>query len=506
MRKDALMDQLAYGSGRESRIGVIDVGSNSIRLVVYDALKRVPLPLYNEKAFCSLGKGLSQTNRLNPEGVKMARKAIARLLAAAKLNRVTELHIIATAAIRDADDGKAFVKEIERTHHIKIDVISGKKEAKYAALGIVSGHYQPKGLVADLGGGSLELTLLEEQDILHHSSQPIGSLQLLDRGKGKPALMQDLMEQYLNQIDWLAELAGKQTKQLYAVGGSFRAIAKSHRIETDYPLELLHNYTVKTKELLPYLEELIEADEARLEKLPISIKRRQQIPVAARLLKELLSRSNAKRVIFSTSGIREGLLFSQLSPYIRQEDPLLASCDMLRNNQMGQARYARELFEWMSPLFRDESDDERRVRMAACMLNHQALTIQSANRPAWAYHHILHSSIRGMEHEERVMLAASVYHRYRSIMKDSFGSYQLLDAYQASWARLVGTAMRLAYTLSGGSPGNLPQTQLRLEKDRPQLRLSPPLKPLQGETLDKRKEVLSESYLQFVRSQLKRVA
>ncbi len=499
MQHDPLLDQLAFGGQRDSRVGVIDIGSNSVRLVIYDGMKRVPLPLYNEKAFCTLGKGINSTNRLNPEGVKMARQAIARLLATARLNKVAELHVIATAAVRDADDGKAFVKELERSHKINIDIISGKREAKYAAMGIASSHHNAQGLVADLGGGSLELTALEGQDILYHDSQPMGSLRLIDRAKNKPKLLHELIDTYLNQNEWLESISGKY-ETLYAVGGSFRAIAKIYMNRINYPLNLLHNYTLTTKDLTPLLEEVSAYSEEECKSLPIAAKRQNQLPVASRIMLELLKRSGAQQIIFSTAGIREGLLFSQLSPYLRNEDLLLSSCDVLRRSFAGQARYARELFEWMNPLLENESESMRRVRMAACMLNHLALNIQSRNRASWAYHHVLQASIRGLKHQERVALAASLFFRYRTVMEEGFSSsYELLDDKWKSWALLVGAAMRLGYMLSGGSPGNLSQTQLRLEHDRPKLRLSEPIKPLKGETLDRRQHTLSDAYVEFMR-------
>lgn len=498
MNIDPLLDQLAHGGQRDGRIGVIDIGSNSIRLVIYDGMKRVPLPIYNEKAFCTLGKGISRTNRLNPEGIKMARQAIARLLATARLNKVAELHIIATAAMRDADDGKSFVKELEKTHKIKINIISGKQEAKYAALGIASNHYNPHGIVADLGGGSLELTALEKHDIMHHASQPIGALRLVDRAGNRPELMSDLINKYLNQIDWLEEISGKYDN-LYAVGGSFRALAKIYMQRTNYPLYLLHNYTLPTSDLLPFLKEIAAYNDEQCAALPVSSKRRIQLPAAALVMIELLKRSQADKVIFSTSGIREGLLFSLLSPYMCDEDPLLASCDMLRQSFAGQSRYSRELFQWMSPIFTGEDDNMHRVRIASCMLNHLALNIQSTNRPDWAYHHVLQASICGLEHYERVALAGSLYYRYQTNMRNEFSSYSLMDSKWQSWAKLVGAAMRLGYMLSGGSPGNLEQCKLRLDQDRPKLRLSKPMKPLQGDTLDQLKRQLSAAYVEFMR-------
>ncbi len=501
MKNNQLLDQLSYRLNRNGRVGVIDIGSNSIRLVIYDGMKRVPQPIYNEKAFCSLGQGMSKNNRLHPEGVKMARSAIARLLATARINKVSELHVIATAAVRDADDGKAFVKELERTHKISIDIISGKREAKYAAMGIASGHYNPQGIVADLGGGSLELTILENQTVIHHNSQPMGALRLLDRSKGSSELLDELINRYLNEIDWLANISGEYSK-LYAVGGSFRALAKTYMQRINYPLSFLHNYTLPVSDMRPMLEEIALYDEEKVKILPVSSERQLQMPAAARVLLALIDRGQIDTLVFSTSGIREGLLFSMLSPYLRQDDLLLASCDILRQDYPGQIRYSRELCEWMTPLFEKEDPSLMRVRVATCMLNHLALNIQTNSRATWAYHHILQASIRGLQHSERVAMGAALYHRYKFSFTDDFGSYQLLDDKWKSWAALVGTAMRLGYMLSGGSPGNLAKTQIRIEQDRPQLRLTGDMKAMQGCTLDKRKESLNAAYVEFLRHHL----
>ena len=189
----------------DGKVGVIDIGSNTIRLVVYDGIKRVPHAIYNYKVFCGLAKGLSKSSRLNTEGVKLARRAIARLIASVRLMQVSELHIIATAAIREADDGKAFVKEIERTHHVNIRIISGKKEARYAALGIISTSHQHKGLAGDLGGGSLELVSLDDEALNPHHTLPLGPLRLQDRAGENREFANELITQQLKLLPWLRD-------------------------------------------------------------------------------------------------------------------------------------------------------------------------------------------------------------------------------------------------------------------------------------------------------------
>lgn len=480
----------------DGKVAVIDIGSNSIRLVVYDGVKRVPLPIYNEKAFCSLGKGLSRTNRLHPEGMRMARRVIARLLAIVRMMEITELHIIATAAIRDADDGKAFVKEIERVHKVKIKVISGKKEAQYAAFGVLSGHYKPHGLVGDLGGGSLELTSLNEPELKLHDTMQLGALRLTDRAGDDRNLMRELVQKQLKEIDWLR---AQPFDQFYAIGGSFRALAKMHMKENDYPLDLMHHYTLNVRDAQLLLQRLAEWPEAEMDSMPISAKRRIQMPAAAIVMQEILKFSRAKQVIFSTSGIREGLLYSLLSPYVQQEDPLIASCVELAEQNGRHMGYHSDVFEWMNLAFKHETEEERRLRAAACTLSELAWRIHRPSRGEWVYHRIIHSSLVGISHQERVALAAALYHRYEPVWKGKWGCYQLLDERMQGWVRAVGAGMGLAYYLSGGLPGNLQYAVLKPESGKPRLRMSAESKMLQGEKLDQRLETFSTALAAFNR-------
>lgn len=480
----------------DGKVGVIDIGSNSIRLVVYDGIKRVPLPIYNEKAFCSLAKGLSKTNRLNPEGVKMARRAMARLLAIVKLMEVVELHVIATAAIRDADDGSAFVKELERTHGIKIKIISGKREAKYAAFGILSSHYKPNGLVGDLGGGSLELISLDAPELDQFETMPMGPLRLIDRAGENRKYMADIIGNHLEQIEWLK---GKEFSAFYGVGGSFRALATLHMKRNNYPLSLIHHYEATTEQLMPMLQEVSKLPEEALDTLPIDAKRQPQMPAAALVMIEVLQRIKAKQVVFSTSGIREGLLYGQLSPFLRSEDPLVATCAELAEQHRRHPGYPADLMEWMEPLFTQETEAESRLRMAACILGDLAWLVHRPFRAEWAYHRVLQSSLVGLSHQERVALAAALYHRYEPRWKENWKSYNLLNERQRRWAEVVGTAMSLGYYLSGGLPGNLAHSVLKLEKGRPKLRMSRESQHLQGESVDRRLGALATAMAGFNR-------
>jgi len=137
---------------------IVDVGSNSIRLVVYERASRAPLPVFNEKVLCGLARGLDATGRLNPEGVEMALANIDRFTTLAHNMKVTSLDLLATAAVRDAADGEDFMRELERRPGIKAHIVSGKDEARFSGFGVICGMPDASGVMGDLGGGSLQIT------------------------------------------------------------------------------------------------------------------------------------------------------------------------------------------------------------------------------------------------------------------------------------------------------------------------------------------------------------
>ena len=340
-------------SSLDGRIGIIDIGSNSIRLVVYDQQKRAPVSIYNEKVMCGLGKGLASTGVLNPQGVEEAKGALSRFLAMGKNMEIRSLYVMATAAVRDATDGPAFVDYIQRTHNIHIDIISGEKEARLGAYGVCSSIYQPKGITGDLGGGSLELIWMNNFDIQDHTSLALGSLRMFDETKGDRDKIKKLIEKRFAELDWLDDY---KTPTFYAIGGSFRALAKMHMSANNYPLQILHEYTVDSKSFLAFLREILSLSNEKLEKYPGSAaKRVPQLPGAALLLEQILTTTHAEKITFSASGIREGYVYEMLSPQLRAEDGLISSCYEFSSRSGRTVAYSEELYAWMNTLFASES-------------------------------------------------------------------------------------------------------------------------------------------------------
>ncbi len=481
----------------DDKVGVIDIGSNSVRLVVYDGVKRVPLPIYNEKAFCRLGLGIAKGDSLNAAAVKMAKQAIAQFMTTIKLMRVAKLHILATAAVREAKNGADFIRDIEQQHGVKIEILSGEQEAQYAAYGILSTHYKPRGIVGDLGGGSLELVSLHD-DIGYCASLPLGALRMQEMSQSGDCAIVDLVRSKLQTLSWLQN--NKQYKNFYAIGGSFRALAKLHMQQSGYPLDLLDNYELSSAEILNFLQQIATLPSERVNELAVSSKRQAQMPVAAIILQEIIKTICAEKVIFSTSGIREGLLFSFLSPYTQKEDPLLAVCAELAAEYGNRSSYYIDLYNWMEPLFSGETALQSRLRVAACILHDLARIIYRPNRAKWVYFMIMHSSLVGLSHRQRIALATALYHRYRPQWREDWSSYQLLSDKWRNWAAVVGAAMRLGHYLSGGVAGNLAHSAIEVTKSTVNLCMSAEAHNLRGDACDKRLAALKNAYTAYIAS------
>ncbi len=301
----------------QGAIALIDIGSNSMRLVVFDALKRAPVMIYNEKVQCQLGKGLSKTGKLNPKGTALALATMPRFLSLCEQMDVLEVHIFATAAVREASDGAAFIRTLSTQFQIDVEVISGVREAELGAYGILCSMRVDKGICADLGGGSLELVGINKGDVSNKATLPLGVLKLADDALPS-ADRKQIIQQALEAANWAR---GHDGQALHVIGGSFRALARLHMAAEHYPLRIIHEYTVSAKRLRKFLSSIHKMDTAKLAKQPgISNKRLGMIPIAAHILALLIDHIAPSRVVFSGSGIREGYLYTKLSPHVRKQD------------------------------------------------------------------------------------------------------------------------------------------------------------------------------------------
>jgi exopolyphosphatase/guanosine-5'-triphosphate,3'-diphosphate pyrophosphatase len=478
-------------SGESGRVGIIDVGSNSIRLVVYERASRAPLPVFNEKVLCGLARGLDATGQLNAAGVEMALANIDRFATLARNMKVTSLDLLATAAVRDAADGADFMREVERRPGIKAHVVSGRDEARFSGFGVMCGMPDANGVMGDLGGGSLELVALGQGQIGSSSTLPVGPLRLMSSGKGDP---KRTVIEAIEGVRWLREETGKT---FYAVGGAWRSFARLHMEQAGYPLHIIHHYDIPADEARAVARLIAVQSAKSLEKMPgVSRRRIDTLPLACLALDRLLAALKPKNIVFSAFGLREGFYYSRLPDAERARHPLIAFAE---EQGAGWRRFdlsPQEIFDWLTPAFAGETDSDRILRTAACHLSDISWNDHPDYRDEQAYFRVLHLPAPGMSHRDRAVLAMTLTYRYKSDPKSASleTALRLSDGRGRSFARRLGACLRLAYNLSGGAPGLLPRLQLRrTERD---LRLIVPadLKRSLGDITARRLESAAEAF------------
>ncbi len=469
-------------------IAVVDIGSNSVRLVVYDGLRRSPAPIFNEKILCGLGKGVAITGKLNEAAIARAMQALRRFRTLAKQIGVKEIHALATAAAREASNGEQFIALAEKALGAGIRVLTGKEEARFAALGVIAGTPEADGLAGDLGGGSLELIDIRDGKLHDGITLPIGPLRLIDLSGGDMGRARNIVDEYLKDLPILEQL---KDRTFYAVGGTWRNLARLHMAQSHYPLHVLHHYSMNHQQAAGIADLVSGLSASSLKDVKdISKSRVDTMPFGAMVLERLLEHSKARDVVISVYGVREGLLFSKLPRKKMHSDALLSSCwDFAR-------RYARsplhelELCDWTDQLFSEnglaENEEEKRLRYAACLLADIGWRAHPDYRADRSLGMISQAAFVGIDHPGRVFLALTVFYRYEGeLMKDDLT--RLLDERHIERAHLLSSMFRLAYILSAAMPGMLPKIRLKTDDSKALvLTLPPKLKDLMGERVEKR--------------------
>ncbi len=477
------------------RIGVVDVGSNSVRLVVFEAMTRSPAYFFNEKVLCGLGADLAATGRLSPEGKTRAMAAIRRFVELARRMKVSVLDGVATAAVREAADGAAFRDAVEAETGLALRVATGEDEARLAAQGVLLGWPAAEGLVADLGGASLELAQVAQGRVARGRTLPLGPLRL-SAVDGGPAAVDAIVD---DALAGASDLIDAPIGRLFLVGGAWRALAKIHMTRENYPLQVLHEFELPADDMLAAAERVAgETPQALRAEVAASAARLEVTPLGARVLARLIRFARPERVAVSAFGLREGVLFEHLSPALRAEDPLLSAAREMERRQARFPGFGAELTDWVRPLFPDADAAAVRLIKAACLLNDVSWNSHPDHRDLACLETVYRANISGVAHDERAFIAAALSYRYKSPRKrrEATPAADLLSAGQIASARLLGRSIRLGAMLSGSAPGVLPLTSLRPggpgAEGELRLRLSPEVADLSGEIVQKRLSAVAE--------------
>ena len=447
------------------RSAVIDLGSNSVRLVVFEGLGRNPLPIFNEKAVLRLGRGMQATGRLNEAGVQQALRVIARYGAVVRAMRAAPFEMLATAAVRDATNGAEFVAALQAIiPDARIRILPGDEEAALSADGVLCGIPGADGILADIGGGSLELARIDGTGAHQAATLRLGVIRLAERSDHDLQRAREIAEADLAAVPWLTEAAGRD---LYLVGGAWRALARVHMQHLNYPLAIVHHYTIDV-EAARQLASLVLDGQKKGPK-----RRAEDLPYAATVLRRLLRQTGAARVVFSANGMREGWYMRLVPPDVRRQDPLLAAGVEAAERLGRDPTLPPALIAWTAPVAGPETPAMRRLREAACWMSDIASHDHPEYRADLAFWRVLRQPGVGLDHPGRAFLALAVALRYDADTDAPFvaTASALLDPASKQRALALGAALRLAYLLSAGTPELLAETTLQRGPDGFVLRL-----------------------------------
>lgn len=455
---------------KSQRAAIIDIGSNSIRLVIYDVLGASILPTFNEKVMAGLGQGLMRTRCLSPEGRDAALKAIARYRAILRALGIRNFAAVATAAVRAAEDGSQFISEASKTLGRQVVVLTGEDEARLSALGVEASFHKPAGMIGDLGGSSLEFKQIGPK-ANGGESLMLGPLSLVEDEIDLKAIRKTVRSEFRNSKA-LSEASGL----FYAVGGAWRTFAKLNMQLDNYALQVLQGYKMSKGQVARAAKVCLDSVSnaaARSTLETLDKRRAKHLPVAAILLEEVLSSGNFDGVVISSSGLREGVLRDLIGTGMA--DPLLDGVIAFARLDRNQILFGEALHDFIAPAFEPEPDllgspaADLRVEKAACMMADSAGRFHPDHRPIMAYDQALRAPYTGVSHSERALIAYSIGCRYQKDFQRPDEYLSLTSAEQDERARQIGSAMRLGAVFSGRSGPIL--RRAHLERSQGALRL-----------------------------------
>lgn len=471
-------------------VGIVDIGSNSVRLVIYEGLSRSPTPLFNEKILCGLGSGLAQTGRLDDHAVERTLAALTRFKALAAQTGADEVFILATAAAREAENGPDFIKRAQKIMDRKIHVLTGPEEARFAAYGVVCGFTNPLGISGDMGGGSVEFTAVDQDPKGEGITLPLGGLRLQDESGGDIETAKVLVKKALKGNAVLSKHAGGT---FYAVGGTWRAMGRLHMARNNYPLHVMHHYEISAEEAKKLCSRLMKPHGAAVRGIEsVSSSRRALLPYGAALLREIINTMKPDRIVFSALGVREGYLYSLLPDKVKKADPLITAAEEMAVLRARSPAHSRELVKWTAKAFKTfgvkETEDTKRYREAACLLADITWRSHPDYRGDQSLNLISNANFVGVDHPGRAYLALATYYRHEGLVNDDFAPEirAIADDEIVAKAKLLGALFRVAYLFSAAMPGVLPQVSFAKDGDAYVVDVPTDLAAFEGERLGRR--------------------
>jgi len=455
------------------KIAIIDIGSNSLRLVLVQVTQDGFYKIINDlKESVRLGEGMTEKCELQAARVAEAIQTLSMFKQICDSVQTSEIIAVATEAVRKATNRQAFLERVKTEVGINVRVLSGDEEAYFGYLGVIHSLDLTEGLIMDLGGSSTELVWLQEQKIKEKVSLPFGAINLTDRFKLQNKITKEQEKQllqYLNSyyrtIPWLAKLKGSQ---LIGIGGTIRNFGKIDRKRKNYPLDIAHNYRLKPNDIHEIYDLVKNKSLAQRQAIRGLSKARADIFVGgAAAVAALVNFCKLKEVIVSGKGLREGLLYDYLS---RHYQPIMNAFNFSLHNNLANyqldvkhaahvCHLTKSLFTQLRNLHHLDSRVER-ILKAAAMLHDCGIAIRFYEQRKHVFYVILHSEINVLSHRELVMSAAIASYNLKNDYKENLTAYKTLKTIQK-----LGILLQIAANLDRGRNGNITNIKCAIEND-----------------------------------------
>ena len=428
----------------DERIAIIDIGSDTVRFQIFENFKDNQVAIFNKKITCGLGKDLIKNNKLNKDSIKKAMNALYYIKELIDSSKIKNYEIFATEAVRVAKNRDAFIADAENILKKKIHVLTGDEEAKYSAMGCIVGLKKSNGLVADLGGGSLELAEVKKKEVMNTLSLPLG----VHRAKSKNNKIIDKFKSSLQNTEWLNE---NKFKRVILTGGTWRAIVKLYFDKYNYPLKVIHHFKPDFDNFVLMLEEVSNFKKKDL--LQYSLITKDKTPFiryAAKLALEIINKVSAKQVVISYTAIREG--------YISEKIKLNYKNDPLEYQSLKVAAIANELNSravnfkniklFTNNFFKKRSYLNKRIRESAANYITTGDSIARDERGLFVFKQIIKSEILKFSHSDRVMLATIIFVFHNGINYNEIKDYRkIINKNKLLSSIELGLFLRIVYEI-----------------------------------------------------------
>ena len=426
------------------------------------------------------------------EGRVRALSAMRRFEALARGMGAAPLTAVATAAVRDAEDGAEFRNEVQRETGVRLWVIDGQEEARLSAQGVLLGWPGSYGLVCDIGGSSMELAEISGGRVGRRVSTALGPLKLRDLKGGKRARKAQIKE----TLAELRKSLGDQRDRLFLVGGSWRAIAKIDMLRQGYPLHVLHEYRMDGAAVRATADMIEKGDPNAIRQAAgVSSTRMELVPYAAEVLRSLVRTFGPKDIAISSYGIREGMLYEQMPQKLRERDPLIEACSFAEAKDARLPGFGKRLFDFIRPLFRNVPEARQRIIRAACLLHDVSWRAHPDYRAEVCFDNATRANLGGLKHSERIYLGLALLHRYSNKREGTrFDDlHALLTPELQQEAEILGKAMRFGAMMWMQNGDDFGRFEWAPKKRVLELHLSEGAAPLYGEVAEARLKSLAAS-------------